>query len=120
CSNLNPDEFIFGFLDTYGFPKSTITRLRNGDDSRNVAPGDDIGLKKKLYFRAVPTGEDVVAELETLKDSDVVKHIESLAEEVLLIREDYGKPYKPREWFSVQLMLPPFFVALSTEVRPRF
>lgn len=72
CSNLNPDEFIFGFLDTYGFPKSTITRLRNGDDSRNVAPGDDIGLKKKLYFRAVPTGEDVVAELETLKDSDVV------------------------------------------------
>src|SRR5690606_14018264 len=72
CSNLNPDEFIFGFLDAYGFPKSTITRLRNGGDSRNVALGDDIGLKKKLYFRAVPNGEDVAAELETLKDSDVV------------------------------------------------
>ncbi|MCP2518437.1 N-6 DNA methylase [Achromobacter mucicolens] len=72
CSNLNPDDFIFAFLDAYGFPKSTITRLRNGGDSRNVAPGDDIGLKKKLYFRAVPTGEDVAAELETLKDSDVV------------------------------------------------
>lgn len=72
CSNLNPDEFIFALLDAYGFPKSTITRLRNGGDSRNVAPGDDIGLKKKLYFRAIPTGEDVAAELETLKDSDVV------------------------------------------------
>lgn len=72
CSDLNPDEFIFAFLDAYGFPKSTITRLRNGGDSRNVAPGDDIGLKKKLYFRVVPTGQDVTAELETLKESDVV------------------------------------------------
>src|SRR5690606_38697042 len=72
CSNLNPDEFIFAFLGAYGLPKSTSTRLRNGGDSRNVALGDDIGLKKKLYFRAVPTGEDVAAELETFNDSVVV------------------------------------------------
>lgn len=72
CSNLNPDEFIYAFLDAYGFPKSTITRLRNGGDSRNVAEGNDIGLKKKLYFRAVPAGQDVTAEAEALRVSDVV------------------------------------------------
>ncbi len=36
CSTLNRDEFIFSFLDAYGFPKNTITRLRNGGDNRNV------------------------------------------------------------------------------------
>ncbi len=71
-SDLNRDEFIFSFLDAYGFPKSTITRLRNGGDSRNVGQGNDIGLKKKLYFRVVPTGGDVSAEAETLKDSDLI------------------------------------------------
>jgi len=72
CSNLNPDEFIFSFLDAYGFPKSTITRLRNGDDSRNVASGNDIGLKKKLYFRSVSDGNDLNAEADALKASEVV------------------------------------------------
>ncbi|ABA57952.1 conserved hypothetical protein [Nitrosococcus oceani ATCC 19707] len=72
CSNLNPDEFIFSFLDAYGFPKSTITRLRKGGDSRNVAEGDDIGLKKKLYFRAVSKGADLDAEVESLKASEVI------------------------------------------------
>jgi len=72
CSNPNPDEFIFSFLDAYGFPKSTITRLRKGDDSRNVATGDDIGLKKKLYFRSVPEAADLNAEADSLKASEVV------------------------------------------------
>lgn len=71
-SDLNRDEFIFSFLDAYGFPKSTITRLRNGGDSRNVGQDGDIGLKKKLYFRVVPTGGDVSAEADTLKDSDII------------------------------------------------
>lgn len=72
CSNLNPDEFIFSFLDAYGFPKSTITRLRNGDDSRNVASGNDIGIKKKLYFRSVSDGTDLNAEADALKAIEVV------------------------------------------------
>lgn len=72
CSNPNPDEFIFSFLDAYGFPKSTITRLRKGDDSRNVASGNDIGLKKKLYFRSVPEGTGLNAEADSLKASEVV------------------------------------------------
>src|SRR5690554_1387601 len=72
CSNLNPDEFIYSFLDAYGFPKSTITRLRKGGDNRNVGEGDDIGLKKKLYFRTTPAGTDLDAELDALKASDVI------------------------------------------------
>lgn len=72
CSNLNPDEFIYSFLDAYGFPKSTITRLRKGGDNRNVGEGDDIGLKKKLYFRATPAGTDLDAELDMLKANDVI------------------------------------------------
>ncbi|WP_417521933.1 class I SAM-dependent DNA methyltransferase [Marinobacter sp.] len=72
CSNLNPDEFLYSFLDAYGFPKSTITRLRKGGDNRNVGEGDDIGLKKKLYFRTTPAGTDLDAELNALKASDVI------------------------------------------------
>ncbi|MGM8936636.1 class I SAM-dependent DNA methyltransferase [Pseudomonas neustonica] len=72
CSNLNPDEFIYSFLDAYGFPKSTITRLRKGGDNRNVGEGDDIGLKKKLYFRTTPAGTDLDAELDALKAQDVI------------------------------------------------
>lgn len=72
CSNLNPDEFIFAFLDAYSFPKATITRLRKGNDSRNVASGNDIGLKKKLYFRAVTEGIDLNAEADALKASEIV------------------------------------------------
>lgn len=72
CSNLNRDEFIFSFLDAYGFPKSTITRLRKGGDSRNVGEGDDIALKKKLYFRAVSEGTDLDAVAESLKASEAV------------------------------------------------
>ncbi|MGE1564208.1 hypothetical protein [Pantoea septica] len=48
CSNVKPSEFIFAFLDAYGFSKSTISRLRWSDDTRNVATGNDIAVKKKI------------------------------------------------------------------------
>lgn len=72
CSDLNPCEFIFTFLDAYGFPKSTITRLRKGGDSRNVAEEGDIGLKKKLYFRAVSEDVDLNSAAESLKTNDLL------------------------------------------------
>lgn len=72
CSNLNSDDFIYEFMDAYGFPKSTVTRLRNVDDSRNVGEGEDIALKKRLYFKRVDTGGDVNAVADDLKASDVV------------------------------------------------
>lgn len=71
-SDLSQDEFIFSFLDAYGFPKSTITRLRKEGDSRNVAENGDIGLRKQLYFRALAKGEDLNAQLDALCESSVV------------------------------------------------
>lgn len=72
CRNLNHEEFVFSFLDAYGFPKSTITRLRKEGDSRNVAENGDIGLRKQLYFRAVDQGEDLNTQLDALCESSVV------------------------------------------------
>lgn len=71
-SDLDQSEFIFSFLDAYGFPKSTITRLRKEGDSRNVAENGDIGLRKQLYFRALAEGEDLSAQLDALSESSVV------------------------------------------------
>ena len=71
-SDLDQNEFIFSFLDAYGFPKSTITRLRKEGDSRNVAENGDIGLRKQLYFRALAKGEDLNAQLDALCESSVV------------------------------------------------
>ncbi|WP_028492639.1 DNA methyltransferase [Thioalkalivibrio sp. ALE19] len=61
------EEFIYRFLDLYGFPKATLTQLRNGTGNRNVAtePGA-VALKKKVYFLPVPRGEDVHAAHEAL------------------------------------------------------
>ncbi|UTV97935.1 class I SAM-dependent DNA methyltransferase [Marinomonas rhizomae] len=73
CSNINLKEFIFSFLDAYGFPKSTITRLRNSGDTRNVGEGSDIGLKKKLYFRATSENTDLDREAELLKNSNAIR-----------------------------------------------
>ncbi|MEZ2624999.1 DNA methyltransferase [Paenalcaligenes hominis] len=71
-SDLDQNEFIFSFLDAYGFPKSTITRLRKEGDSRNVAENGDVGLRKQLYFRALDQGEDLNAQLDALCESSVV------------------------------------------------
>ncbi len=72
CSIVAPSEFIFAFLDAYGFSKSTISRLRKGDDTRNVATGNDIAVKKKIYFSPVSAGSDVETVADKLKVSDVV------------------------------------------------
>lgn len=71
-SDLDQDEFIFSFLNGYGFPKSTITRLRKEGDSRNVAADGDIGLRKQLYFRVVAQGQNLNAEVDRLCESSVV------------------------------------------------
>ncbi len=67
------NEFIYGFLDAYGFAKSTVTQLRNGG-ARNVAKvASDVALKGQLYFRPVQTGENLHEVAEYLKDGDAIK-----------------------------------------------
>lgn len=65
-------EFIYGFLDAYGFAKSTITQIRNGG-IRNVAKvSGDVALKGQLYFRAIPAGASVHEAANSLKDSSTI------------------------------------------------
>lgn len=66
-------EFIYGFLDAYGFPKSTITQLRNGG-TRNVAKAEgDVALKKQLYFHSISKKANVHEAAEKLKDSEIIR-----------------------------------------------
>lgn len=65
-------EFIYAFLDAYGFPKATITQVRNGGQ-RNVSSRKEEGhvaLKNWLYFMPVRQGESIHEALQVLADED--------------------------------------------------
>jgi len=67
-----PSEFIYAFLDAYGFPKATITQVRN-NGQRNVATRKEDGhvaLKNWLYFMPVRKGESIHEALQVLADDD--------------------------------------------------
>ncbi|EJL3951677.1 class I SAM-dependent DNA methyltransferase [Vibrio parahaemolyticus] len=53
------NEFIYGFLIAFQFPKATITQIRQGG-TRNIAkiPGH-VGLKNKLYYFPIEAGQDI-------------------------------------------------------------
>ncbi|HCP77527.1 MAG TPA: class I SAM-dependent DNA methyltransferase, partial [Pusillimonas sp.] len=68
-------EFIFSFMGAYGYPKATITQLRNGH-SRNVAAdkaSGEVALKKGLYFKPVASGQSIFDAADQLATSDVVR-----------------------------------------------
>lgn len=72
---ISPDTFIFDFLGAHGFPKATITKIKNGDMTRNVGLNGDVGIKKHVLFRSVSGGSNLETELEKLASDDVVsKH----------------------------------------------
>lgn len=60
-TELNKDEFIYGFMAAFDFKKSTLTAIRQGG-SRNMAnePGH-VGLKNQFYFQPLGEGEDIEA-----------------------------------------------------------
>lgn len=54
---LNRDEFIYGFMTAFNFPKATITQVRQGG-ARNVAKeSGHVALKNKLYYQSAPSEE---------------------------------------------------------------
>jgi len=56
---LDRDEFIYGFMAAFDFPKATITQVRQGS-SRNIAKeAGHVGLKNKLYFQSLNDKEDL-------------------------------------------------------------
>ncbi|WP_412501412.1 class I SAM-dependent DNA methyltransferase [Shewanella chilikensis] len=64
---LNQNEFIFGFMAAFNFPKATITQVRD-TGPRNVAkePGH-IGVKNKFYYQSTALGDDLESLLEQRK-----------------------------------------------------
>ena len=72
---LDRDEFIYGFMTAFDFPKATITQVRQGG-ARNVAKeADHVALKNKLYFQRTAEGADLDALLKLrLSDPAITKH----------------------------------------------
>lgn len=73
--NPEQDEFIYGFLTAFEFPKSTLSQIRQGG-ARNVAkePGH-VALKNKLYYQPVADNDDLESAFEQrIADSAVAKN----------------------------------------------
>ncbi|MFL7863855.1 class I SAM-dependent DNA methyltransferase [Vibrio cincinnatiensis] len=73
--SVDTNEFIYGFLTAFNFPKATITQVRQ-NGARNVAkiPGH-VGLKNKLYYFPVEEGQDIDAVLdERIADPSIAKN----------------------------------------------
>ncbi|MBP6518808.1 DNA methyltransferase [Shewanella sp.] len=74
-TELNPDEFIYGFLTAFDFPKATITQLRQGGSRNAAKEAGHIALKNKLYYQIASKEEDLGALLEQrLSDTAIAKH----------------------------------------------
>lgn len=73
--NLGQDEFIYGFLTAFEFPKATLSQIRQGG-ARNVAkePGH-VGLKNKLYYQPVVDSDDIESAFDQrITDAAVAKN----------------------------------------------
>lgn len=75
ASDFEREEFIYGFMSAFDFPKATITQVRQGG-ARNVAKeAGHVALKNKLYFQPVVEGSDLNVLLETrLSDPSIAKN----------------------------------------------
>ncbi|EOZ0832256.1 class I SAM-dependent DNA methyltransferase [Citrobacter freundii] len=73
--NPEKDEFIYGFLTAFEFPKSTLSQIRQGG-ARNVAKElGHVALKNKLYYQPVADNDDLESAFEQrIADSAVAKN----------------------------------------------
>jgi len=72
---LEQDEFIYGFLTAFEFPKYTLSKIRQGG-ARNVAkePGH-VALKNKLYYQPVVDNDDHESDFDQrIADAAVAKN----------------------------------------------
>lgn len=68
--NISPENFIFDFLLAFGFPKASVSRLRNGDFNRSKVAGE-ILYKGKLFFKESQSGE-MLFEIENLAKDEII------------------------------------------------
>ncbi|MGL5250836.1 MAG: DNA methyltransferase, partial [Enterovibrio sp.] len=73
--NLDQDEFIYGFMAAYDFPKATISQVRQGGARNAAKEAGHIAIKNKLYFHPAAQGAALDALLDTrLSDPMLAKH----------------------------------------------
>lgn len=75
-SNFSQDSFIFDFLECYGKPKASITRLRMaGKGSYNLSKREGEVLWKKQVFYKFTESEKLLSIIDEIKSNDeVIKH----------------------------------------------
>lgn len=69
----NKDNYFYEFLEAFGFPSATISRLKSGE--RNIAldpSSGEIAIKKGTYFKPVSPKEDIYKLGEWLKIQPVI------------------------------------------------
>ncbi|HHR0648254.1 class I SAM-dependent DNA methyltransferase [Klebsiella michiganensis] len=73
--NFEKDEFIYGFLTAFEFPKSTLSQIRQGG-ARNVAKElGHVALKNKLYYQPVADNDDLESAFDQrIADAAVAKN----------------------------------------------
>lgn len=72
---LDRDEFIYGFMAAFEFPRNTITLVRQGTNRNVAAEIGHVALKNRFYYQTVSKGEDLDAILEQrIADPTIVKH----------------------------------------------
>lgn len=68
---IDPNNFIFKFIEIFNAPKSTLDKLRKGTQNRADIDGDLL-WQRKLYFRHATIGESSLA-LDEIKQLKTVK-----------------------------------------------
>lgn len=69
------NEFIYGFLTAFEFPKATLSQIRQGG-ARNVAnESGHVGLKNKLYYQPMIGSDDIESAFDQrIADTAVAKN----------------------------------------------
>ena len=73
--NIDEDNFIFKFIESFDFPKSTISRLKKGDRNSSDKEGELI-WKNKLYFiNAKGANKDLFVLINDIKSKTEIKKL---------------------------------------------
>lgn len=71
-SDLERDEFLYGFMKAFNFPKASISQIRQGGP-RNVAKeAGHVALKNKLYYQSASDDDDLEALLKQRIDDPAI------------------------------------------------
>ena len=73
--NVDEGNFIFKFIESFDFPKSTITRLKKGDRNSSKKEGELIWKNKLHYLNAKGLKEDLFIVINNLKSKSEIKKL---------------------------------------------